>query len=67
MQSSRETLFLLFSIPFYTLLIGAEIIMSNWRGQKYYTLKDSLQNVYLTLINAGLDGILRLLFYVSVF
>lgn len=66
MQSSRETWFLLFSIPFYTLLIGAEIIMSNWRGQKYYTLKDSLQNVYLTLINAGLDGILRLLFYVSV-
>lgn len=66
MQSTRETWFLLFSIPFYTLLIGAEIIMSNWRGLKYYTLKDSIQNVYLTLINAGLDGILRLLFYVSV-
>ncbi len=66
MQSTRETWFLLFSIPFYTILIGAEIIMSNWRGRKFYTLKDSLQNVYLTLINAGLDGILRVLFYVSV-
>ncbi len=66
MQSSRETWFLLMSVPLYVLLIGAEIIMSNWKGNKYYTLKDTLQNVYLTISNGALDLVLRSLFYVSV-
>lgn len=66
MQSSRETWFLLLSVPFYALLIGAEILLSNWQHKKYYTLKDTLQNVYLTLINAGLDLFLRWAFYISV-
>ncbi|HSN61209.1 MAG TPA: sterol desaturase family protein [Ferruginibacter sp.] len=66
MQSSRETWFLLMSVPLYVLLIGAEIIMSNWKGNKYYTLKDTLQNVYLTITNGTLDLILRSLFYVGV-
>ena len=66
MHSSREALFILFSIPLYTLLIGAEIILSNWQHRKYYSLKSTLQNIYLTLVNAGLDFILRTAFYVSV-
>ncbi len=66
MQSSRETWFLLMSVPLYVLLIGGEIILSNWKGYKYYTLKDTLQNVYLTLTNGALDLLLRTLFYVSV-
>lgn len=66
MQSARETWFLLLSIPFYTVLIGAEIIFSNWKQKKYYSLRDTVQNVYLTLLNAGLDGLMRWLFYISV-
>ena len=66
MQSARETWFLLISIPFYAILIGAEILLSNWQQRKFYSLKDTLQNVYLTLINAGLDILLRWAFYVSV-
>ena len=66
MQFSRETWFLLMSVPLYVLLIGAEIIMSNWKGNKYYTFKDTLQNVYLTISNGALDLVLRSLFYVSV-
>ena len=66
MHSVRESWFLLISIPFYTLLIGTEIIMSNWQQRKFYTVKDTFQNVYLTLINAGLDALLRWAFYVSV-
>lgn len=54
------------SVPLYALLIGAEIILSNWNGHKYYTLKDTLQNVYLTLSNGVLDLFLRTLFYVSI-
>lgn len=66
MQSSRETWFLLMSVPLYIILISAEILMSNWKGNKYYTLKDTLQNVYLTLTNGALDLLLRTLFYVSI-
>ena len=66
MQSARENWFLLLSVPFYTILIGIEILLSNWQQRKLYSLKDTLQNVYLTLINAGLDLLLRFAFYISV-
>ena len=66
MQYARETWFLLISIPFYIILIGTEVLMSNWHHRKVYTLKDTFQNIYLTLINAGLDILLRWAFYISV-
>src|SRR6476620_3133506 len=66
MQSSREAWFLIVSVPLYALLIGSEILLSNWKGKRWYSLKATLQNVYLTLINAGLDLLLRWGFYVSV-
>jgi sterol desaturase/sphingolipid hydroxylase (fatty acid hydroxylase superfamily) len=66
MQSARETWFLIFSIPFYAIIIGAEILLSNWQHKKFYSLKATLQNVYLTLVNAGLDMFLRWAFYISV-
>ncbi|MEO6540112.1 MAG: sterol desaturase family protein [Ferruginibacter sp.] len=66
MNSARESWFLLLSIPFYTILIGAEIIFSNWKQKAYYSVRDTFQNIYLTLLNAGLDGLLRWLFYISV-
>lgn len=66
MNSAREFWFLLVSIPLYTILIGAEILFSNWQHKKFYTLKETLQNVYLTLLNAGLDALLRWAFYVSI-
>lgn len=64
--SSRETWVLLCSVPFYVLLIGGEIFLSNWQGKKYYSFKDTLQNLYLTLSNGALDLALRSLFYISV-
>jgi sterol desaturase/sphingolipid hydroxylase (fatty acid hydroxylase superfamily) len=66
MQSARETWFLLLSIPFYTILIGAEILLSNWQHKKFYTVQQTLQNIYFTVLNAGLDVFLRWLFYISV-
>ncbi len=66
MQSARETWFLLLSIPFYTILIGAEILVSNWKGKKFYTLKNVLQNIILTIMNASLDAFLRWAFYVAI-
>ncbi|MGC4101565.1 sterol desaturase family protein [Ferruginibacter sp.] len=66
MQYARETWFLLLSTPLYAMLIGLEILLSNWQHKKFYTLKETLQNVYLTLVNAGLDLLLRWAFYISV-
>ncbi len=66
MQSAIEKWFLLLSIPFYTIIIGAEIIISNWAGKKYYTIKGVLQNLLLTIMNASLDGILRIAFVIAV-
>ncbi len=66
MPLDRESIFLIWSIPFYTILISVEIILSNWAGKRLYNLKDLLQNLLLTLMNAGLDLVLRMLFYVSV-
>jgi sterol desaturase/sphingolipid hydroxylase (fatty acid hydroxylase superfamily) len=66
MNSEREYWFLVFSIPLYAILIGAEILLSNYEHKKFYSLKETLQNVYLTLLNAGLDALLRWAFYVSV-
>ena len=66
MQSARESWFLLLSIPFYVVLIGAEILFSNWQHKKIYSVQDTIQNVYFTLLNAGLDGLMRWLFYISV-
>lgn len=66
MQTSREIWMILISIPFYTILIGCEILLSNINGHKFYSLKATLQNVYFTLLNAGLDLLLRWAFYVGI-
>lgn len=66
MHSSKESWFLLLSIPFYSILIGTEIILSNWKHKKIYSLRDTIQNIYFTLLNAGLDALLRWVFYLSV-
>ncbi len=66
MHSSRESFMLLFSIPLYSVLIGLEILLSHWKEYRFYSIKSTLQNVYLTLLNAGLDVALRALFYIAV-
>jgi len=39
------------------ILIGAEIIFSNLQQKKYYSAGETVQNIYFTLLNAGLDGV----------
>ena len=41
-------------------------MVSNWQQSKRYTVKGVLQNIYLSLLNGGLDLLLRWLFYISV-
>ncbi|MCH5597073.1 sterol desaturase family protein [Niabella ginsengisoli] len=71
MQSARESFLLLLTTPLYIIVIGLELILSHLRKQNTYTLKDTVQNVYLMLLNGGIDllfrsvyiGIILLFFY----
>ena len=60
----KEQLLILISTPLYLLVIGFEIALSHIHLKKYYTLKDTLMNVYLCLINGGIDLLFRAVYVV---
>ena len=51
----NEQLLLLITAPVYLIVIAFEIILSNLHLKKYYTLKDTLMNMYLCILNGGID------------
>jgi sterol desaturase/sphingolipid hydroxylase (fatty acid hydroxylase superfamily) len=55
----KEQFLILISTPIYILVIGLEIFISHLHLKKYYTLKDTLANVYLCLMNSGIDLLFR--------
>lgn len=59
MEGLREQWLILISMPVYILIIGLELVLTHLQHKKAYTLKDTLNNVYLTLLNAGLDVCFR--------
>ena len=58
-EDFRELLLVLISAPIYTVFIGLEIYLSNRQKRKFYTVKDTIANVYLMLLNMGLDILVR--------
>ena len=60
MDQLQKQILLLFSIPIYAVIIPLEILLSNFRHQKFYTWKETFVNIYLNLLNAGIDLLLRL-------
>jgi len=59
MDELQRHILLLFSIPIYAVLIPLEIIVSNFHGWKFYSLKETLVNIYLNITNAAIDLLLR--------
>ena len=55
----REALLVLISTPVYAIVIGAEIIFSNIHKQNEYSKKGTIENIYLMLLNMGLDILMR--------
>ncbi|MBS1614629.1 MAG: sterol desaturase family protein [Bacteroidetes bacterium] len=49
----------LLSIPIYGILIPFEILLSHLQGFQFYSWRQTLLNVYLNLLNAGIDLLLR--------
>jgi sterol desaturase/sphingolipid hydroxylase (fatty acid hydroxylase superfamily) len=60
----KEQLLILITTPIYIVVIAAEIILSNLHLKKYYTLKDTLMNVYLCVLNGGIDLLFRAVYLV---
>jgi sterol desaturase/sphingolipid hydroxylase (fatty acid hydroxylase superfamily) len=59
MNALLEQILLLVSTPAYMLIIGVEMLLSNYRHRKLYSWKDTAANVYLMLLNAALDLLFR--------
>lgn len=54
-----EKLLLLVSTPIYLVVIGLEIILSHIHLKKYYSVKDTIINIYLCIMNGLIDLLFR--------
>ncbi len=60
----KEQLLILVTTPLYIAVIGIEILLSHLNLKKYYNTKDTLMNVYLCLMNSGIDLLFRAVYVV---
>ncbi len=67
MEELREQWLILISTPIYLILIVSELLISHWQHLQKYTLRDTISNLYLMLLNAGVDFLFRLIFYLAFF
>lgn len=63
MTNFREQVLLLTQIPIYAVVIGVELILANVRKQTFYTFKETIQNVYLSLLNFAVDLSFRIVYF----
>jgi len=62
MNTLREQLLILISTPLYFVIIGIELLLSHVSHRKAYTIKDTVTNLYLMLLNSGIDLVFRLVY-----
>lgn len=58
-DSLREQWIILISTPIYIIIIGLEILLSSLHQKHLYTVKNTFANVYLMLLNMGVDVLFR--------
>jgi len=66
MEDMKEQLLILISTPLYLLIIGVELIVSNYQHRHSYNWKDIAANVYLMLLNSAIELTIRI-FYIGLF
>ncbi len=64
MEPLREYFLILLSAPVYIVIIGVEILLSNYSHKKTYGWKDTARNIYLMLLNSGVDLLFRTVYLV---
>jgi sterol desaturase/sphingolipid hydroxylase (fatty acid hydroxylase superfamily) len=62
METLKEQLLILVSTPLYVIIIGLEILLSNYQHRKWYHWKDSLTNLILMLLNGAIDLSFRVVY-----
>ena len=62
MDSLREQLLWIISTPLYFIIIGIELLLTHIQHRKVYTLKDTAANLYLMLLNSGIDLAFRVIY-----
>ncbi len=65
METLREQLLILISTPIYVLVIGLEVALSHFRKADSYSWRDTLTNLYLMLLNSGIDLLFRGVYVVA--
>lgn len=55
----NETSLIAITTPLYAIIIGVEALLSHLQVKKYYTVKETLMNVYFTVSNASIDLLFR--------
>jgi sterol desaturase/sphingolipid hydroxylase (fatty acid hydroxylase superfamily) len=59
MYEFRESLLVIISVPLYAVVIGFEIVYSHLENKQLYSKKGVLANSWFTILNLGLDAIIR--------
>lgn len=65
MEALREQLLILISTPVYIVVIGLEVALSHFRRIPSYTRRDTLNNLYLMLLNSSIDLLFRGVYVVA--
>jgi len=58
----KEQWIFLISTPVYILVILAEVILSNVQLRKFYSVKETIFNVYLSILNGCIDVLFRVIY-----
>ncbi|MFL5751776.1 MAG: sterol desaturase family protein [Bacteroidia bacterium] len=58
-EEFREAILIMISTPIYVIVIGAEILFSHIHEHGNYSKKGTVENIYLMLLNMGLDILMR--------
>jgi sterol desaturase/sphingolipid hydroxylase (fatty acid hydroxylase superfamily) len=59
MSELHKQILLLLQIPIYAILIPLELLLSHVHNWKFYSWRETAMNIYITLLNAGVDLLLR--------
>lgn len=62
MNELKEQWLILVSTPVYLVIIGLELFLSHIQHRKTYTLRDTAANLYLMLLNSGIDLMFRVVY-----
>ena len=62
MNDIKEQWLILISTPIYVIIIGLELLLTHMQHRKAYTIKDTFANLYLMLLNGGLDLAFRVVY-----